>query len=81
MTWYDSDGKAVTEAEKKNINYTNGGEYVVCAVVTKPCALKVEFTGTKTADTTESTETTPDATFTFYFNGLTGELKEATPTT
>ena len=80
MTWYDSDGKAVAEAEKKNINYSDGGEYVVCAVGTKPCALKVEFTGTKTADTTESTETTPDATFTFYFNGLTGELNDgATP--
>ena len=80
MTWYDSDGKAVTEAEKKNINYSDGGEYVVCAVGTKPCALKVEFTGTKTADTTESTETTPDATFTFYFNGLTSELNDgATP--
>lgn len=81
MTWYDSNGNAVTEAEKKNINYTNGGEYVVCAVGTKPCALKVEFTGSETTGATESTEKTPDATFTFYFNGLTGELKEATPTT
>ena len=80
MTWYDSEGKAVAETEeKKVIGYTEGGEYVVCAVGTKPCALKVEFTGTGTAGATEGTETTPDATFTFYFNGLNGNLTEATP--